>query len=88
MSPMDESGAPARWDLLDDKLLTACRVWDLRARRYRHPTKGNEGEFYYIISRDWVIVIARTRAAAVVPLDETQHALVLIRVIIHLVGCS
>ena len=37
MSDPDETGAPQNWDLLDDKLLNACRVWDLRARRYRHP---------------------------------------------------
>ena len=60
MSDPDETGAPQNWDLLDDKLLNACRVWDLRARRYRHPNKGTEGEFYYIDSLDWVIVIART----------------------------
>ncbi len=51
---------PARWDLIDDQLLRACRVWDLRARRYRHPKSGREGEFYYIDSRDWAIVVALT----------------------------
>lgn len=66
MSDHTEDGAPATWNLLDDKLLTACRVWDLRARRYRHPHLGNEGEFYYIDSRDWVIVIARTRAGELI----------------------
>ncbi len=66
MSEYTDKGAPAIWDLLDDTLLNACRVWDLRARRYRHPSKGNEGEFYYIDSRDWVIVIARTRAGELI----------------------
>jgi len=75
MSHRDESGAPARWDLLDDKLLTACRVWDLRARRYRHPTRGNEGEFYYINSRDWVIVIARTRAGELIMVRQFRWGL-------------
>jgi len=54
------SRTPARWDIVGDKLLRACRVWDLRARRYRHPKSGKEGEFYYIDSRDWAIVVART----------------------------
>jgi 8-oxo-dGTP pyrophosphatase MutT (NUDIX family) len=62
MADQEQPKAPARWHLLDDRLLNACRVWDLRARRYRHPELGNEGEFYYIDSRDWVVVIARTRA--------------------------
>lgn len=52
--------APPRWEILDDKLLQACRVWDLRARRYRHPKNGKEGEFYYLDSRDWALVVART----------------------------
>lgn len=56
----DQPQVPERWDLLDDTLLTPCRVWELRARRYRHPSNGKEGEFYYLNSRDWVVVIART----------------------------
>lgn len=59
---LDPEGAgPPRWDLVEDRLLNACRVWDLRARRYRHPKNGKEGEFFYIDSRDWVIVVARTK---------------------------
>jgi len=53
-------GTPARWEIQDDQLLQACRVWDLRARRYRHPGSRQEGEFYYIDSRDWAVVVART----------------------------
>ncbi|MGB0409221.1 MAG: NUDIX hydrolase [Opitutales bacterium] len=51
---------PARWDIVGDDLLQACRVWDLRVRRYRHPKTGKEGDFYYIDSRDWAVVVART----------------------------
>jgi 8-oxo-dGTP pyrophosphatase MutT (NUDIX family) len=57
--PGDEQ-APARWEILDDRLLQACRVWDLRARRYRHPRNGKKGEFYYLDSRHWALVVART----------------------------
>ena len=60
MSVRGEASAPKEWELLDDRLLNACRVWDLRARRYRHPRGSDDDEFYYIDSRDWVIVIART----------------------------
>lgn len=56
----EEEQAPARWTIQDDSLLQACRVWDLRARRYRHPKTGKEGDFYYIDSRDWAVVVART----------------------------
>jgi 8-oxo-dGTP pyrophosphatase MutT (NUDIX family) len=60
MAQDDLKNAPATWVQLDDQLLQSCRVWDLRARRYRHPHSGTEGEFYYINSRDWAIVVART----------------------------
>lgn len=56
----DDEKVPPHWDIIEDSLLQACRVWDLRARRYRHPKSGKEGEFYYLDSRDWAIVVART----------------------------
>lgn len=55
-----DNTTPSRWDLIDDTILQPCRVWDLRARRYRHPKSGQEGEFYYLDSRDWALVVART----------------------------
>lgn len=54
--------APARWEILNDRSLYDCRVWELRERRYRHPKTGKEGDFFYLDSRDWVLVVARTRA--------------------------
>lgn len=56
----ESSSPPPEWNILDDRLLTPCRVWDLRARHYRHPHSGREGEFYYLDSRDWAVVVART----------------------------
>lgn len=60
MPDPSEGNAPSKWELLDDRLLNACRVWDLRARRYRHQRGSDDNEFYYLDSRDWVIVIGRT----------------------------
>ncbi len=60
MSDTAKDQAPPVWEMVDDKLLTPCRVWELRARRYRHPSNGKEGDFYYLNSRDWAIVVART----------------------------
>ena len=62
MSDQNEATAPKKWELLDDRLLNTCKVWDLRTRRYRHPQKSDDNEFHYIDSSDWVIVIARTLA--------------------------
>ena len=66
MAQPSEDGMPATWELLDDQLLNKCRVWDLRARRYRHPRQDDDSEFYYLDSRDWVIVIARTLAGELI----------------------
>lgn len=60
MEASGDAGGLVRWDQLDDRLLTPCRVWDLRARRYQHPHSKKEGEFYYLDSRDWAVVVART----------------------------
>ena len=62
----DDTTRPSEWKLLDDRLLTPCRVWDLRARRYHYPGSGDDSEFYYIDSRDWVIVVARTHSGELV----------------------
>ncbi|MEO0510743.1 MAG: NUDIX hydrolase [Verrucomicrobiota bacterium] len=56
----EDDQAPPRWDILDDRLLQECRVWDLRVRRYRHPKNSKEGDFFYLDSRDWAVVVART----------------------------
>ncbi len=61
-----QGGAPARWEILDDRLLTPCRVWDLRERRYRNPCSGVEGDFFYLDSRDWGLVLALTAEREVV----------------------
>jgi ADP-ribose pyrophosphatase len=52
---------PPKWEILNDRSLHDCRVWELRERRYRHPKTGKEGDFFYLDSRDWVLVVARTR---------------------------
>lgn len=66
MSEGSDQPTPARWEMLEDKLLQPCRVWELRERRYRHPSNGKEGNFYYINSRDWAIVVARTTSGGIV----------------------
>ena len=56
-----QSGAgPVRWECQADERLRDCRVWSLCRRRYRHPGDGREGDFFYIDSRDWAMVVART----------------------------
>ena len=66
MSEDSPPSVPACWEMLEDRLLQPCRVWELRERRYRHPSNGKEGDFYYINSRDWAVVVARTKTGEIV----------------------
>ncbi|WP_269522216.1 NUDIX hydrolase [Coraliomargarita parva] len=59
-----------RWELLSDELSFQARVWDLRTRRYRQPLTGQEGDFYYLNSSDWAIVVARTKAGELVMIRQ------------------
>jgi ADP-ribose pyrophosphatase len=51
---------PARWQMLGDHSLAATRIFDLRSRRYRHPGRGTERDFFVLQAPDWVNVIALT----------------------------
>ena len=66
MDDLPPGNALERWEMLGDKLNFDCRVWELRTRRYRQPSSGREGEFYYLNSRDWAIVVARTAGGELV----------------------
>ncbi|MBK1878156.1 NUDIX hydrolase [Pelagicoccus mobilis] len=48
------------WDILDEKDLLSCPVFDLVSRRLRHPVRGSEGDFYILKTRDWVNVVPVT----------------------------
>lgn len=48
------------WEVLGEKDLVRCPIFDLVSRRLRHPVRGTEGDFYVLKTRDWVIVIPVT----------------------------
>ncbi|WP_224772705.1 NUDIX hydrolase [Pelagicoccus enzymogenes] len=48
------------WEVLGEKDLVNCPIFDLVSRRLRHPARGSEGEFYVLKTRDWVNVIPVT----------------------------
>ena len=55
----------SRWVLKGDTLNFSSRVWELRTRRYFHPKKAIEEDFYYIHSPDWVVDIGRTESGEI-----------------------
>lgn len=61
MTAMDQPPAqPARWQKLGDHSLAATRIFDLRSRRYRHPGRGIERDFFVLQAPEWVNVVALT----------------------------
>lgn len=48
------------WEELDSEAIAECRIFDVHAKRFRHPVRQTEGDFYVIQTRDWVNVIPVT----------------------------
>ncbi len=48
------------WDVLSERELVQCPIFDLVSRRLRHPVRGSEGDFFIIKTRDWVNVVPVT----------------------------
>ena len=57
---MENNNEITRWELRGETVNFSSRVWELRTRRYFHPKKAIEDDFYYIHSPDWVVVVGRT----------------------------
>ena len=45
------------WEELGSELVADCRIFDVVSKRFRHPSRETEGDFYVIRTRDWVNVI-------------------------------
>lgn len=65
MSTSDSTGSRKggqvhAWEVLSEKELVTCPIFDLVSRRLRHPVRGSEGDFYILKTRDWVNVIPVT----------------------------
>lgn len=71
--PFEESDVPEssveRWNVVSEKDVFKCRVFDLVSRRLRHPSRGSEDDFFILKTTDWVNVIPVT----------PDHKLVLVR---------
>ncbi len=52
--------AVPHWDELGSERLARCRIFDVVSKRFKHPSRKTESDFYVISSRDWVNVIPIT----------------------------
>lgn len=59
-SELEASDGVPHWEELDSKRIADCRIFDVLSKRFRHPERETEGEFYVIETRDWVNVLPIT----------------------------
>lgn len=69
-----KSQEPAHWEVLSEKAIADCRVFEVHEERCRHPGDGREGDFFTIASRDWVNVLALTAAQELVMVRQYRFA--------------
>lgn len=81
MSDFEAKGSPEgeqvvhAWEILSEKGLVECPVFDLVSRRLRHPVRGTEGDFYILKTRDWVNVIPVTSEFEVVMVRQYRFGI-------------
>ncbi len=62
----EDGDSVSRWEPVSERTLAKCRVFDLVERRFRHPKRGAEGDFYVLETNDWVMVLPVTERGEVV----------------------
>ena len=72
---MSSSPDPARWENLGERSLATTRIFDVRARKYRHPVRGTEREFVVVNAPDWVNVLALTPAGHLVLVNQFRYGI-------------
>lgn len=63
------------WEALSEKSLVQCPVFELVTRRFRHPVRGSEGDFYVLKTRDWVNVIPLTSRNEIVMVRQYRFGI-------------
>lgn len=60
-STQSESGdGLSRWEELGSKKVADCRIFEVLSKRFCHPERRTEGDFYVIHARDWVNIVPIT----------------------------
>ena len=67
------SPKPKRWQVLAERLLHECRVFDVQEIAARSPRTGDDHTFYGIQAPAWVNVVPVTEAGEVVMVHQYRH---------------
>lgn len=57
---MENNSSPSPWRRISSSLETDCRIFQVMKKRFEHPVRNTEADFYVIDSNDWVVVVAET----------------------------
>ena len=63
------------WETLSKKTIASCRIFDVTAKRCRHPKNDSEAEFYIIETTDWANVLAITPDYQVVIVNQYRFGI-------------
>ena len=69
------SPQPARWENLGERTVAHTRIFDVQARKYRHPVRGTEREFVVVNAPDWVNVLALTPDGHLVLVNQFRYGI-------------
>ena len=72
---MPKAHEPSRWEVVSEKKIADCKVFNIHEERCRHPIDGREGEFYSIASPDWVNTIAITPSGKIILVRQYRFAI-------------
>jgi 8-oxo-dGTP pyrophosphatase MutT (NUDIX family) len=73
MSMTGDSREIQPWTTVDEQEIADCRIFTVCRARRRNPAGGNEADFFYIDSADWVNVIAITEDRRLVVIRQYRH---------------
>ncbi|MFP4540408.1 MAG: class I tRNA ligase family protein, partial [Opitutales bacterium] len=64
----EQAGGPpdpvSRWEEQEREELADCRVFSVQRRRFRHPRRGVEADFFVVQPADWAVAMGRTAEGA------------------------
>ena len=73
MSDSSQSGSSEdvpHWQELGSEKIADCRIFEVQSKRFRHPVRGSESDFYVIETRDWVNVVPVTEDHEIVLVQQ------------------
>jgi len=72
---MPQEHKPSHWEVLSEKHIANCKVFDVYEEHCRHPVDGRKGDFYSIASRDWVNTLAITSKQEIILVRQYRFAI-------------